>query len=406
MSQWTKLVPYWFLLFTIGFGWFILAPLDPLLAAYLKASPTAIIVIVDAYGYSMAVIGLVAGYLASRVTVKITIYASMTLSAIGLLGRALTSNYTVFLLFALVGATAYPLALAPVGSISSSINRERSHTIIGISVGILFIGLASGDFGGSVLSSLIGLHWTLLVPFFLSLIAAVVLIFTLGSYPHYFQGRKLSGSFKLGMIRNWWVGFTVASLSVMFGAIAATVLQDLHGYSIGTSISYSGLLGGLAFLGSGLGAIIIPPLFEVSNRLRKGLVLSATLSLASVAFLLASFVFSKVIILMAFGFFAFGFFGNAYWSMALTSVTKYADDPAASGFSTSMYSVIANTGVSIVPVFLGPLFYEDRNVIYGVVIVIVMVILATFVSPFLRVRGDTIIETQGGVPPKKQDSSS
>jgi DHA1 family inner membrane transport protein len=58
MSQWTKLIPYWFLLFTIGFGWFILAPLDPLLAAYLKASPTAIIVIIDAYGYAMAMLWL------------------------------------------------------------------------------------------------------------------------------------------------------------------------------------------------------------------------------------------------------------------------------------------------------------------------------------------------------------
>jgi DHA1 family inner membrane transport protein len=336
----------------------------------------------------MAVIGMVAGYLASRITVKVTLYASMTLSAIGLLGRALVSDYTDFLLFALIGASAYPLALAPVGSISSSINSKRSHTIIGISVGILFIGLAAGDFGGSVLSSLIGLQPTLLVPFFLSLVAAVVLVFTLGSYPRYYRGRNLRGSFKPGMLRNWWVGFTVASLSVMFGAIAATVLQNLHGFSIGMSISYSGLLGGLAFLGSGLGAIIIPPLFEVSKRLRKGLVLSAVLSFLSVAFLLASFVFSKAIALMAFGFFAFGFFGNAYWSMALTSVTKYSDDPATSGFSTSMYSVIANAGVSVVPVFLGPLFYEHRFAIYGVAIVIVMVILAALVSPFLRVKED------------------
>ena len=388
MSQWTKLIPYWFLLFTIGFGWFILAPLDPLLAAYLKASPTAIIVIIDAYGYAMAVIGLIAGYLASRITVKVTLHASMTLSAIGLLGRALSSSYTDFLLFALIGASAYPLALAPVGSISSSINRDRSHTIIGISVGILFIGLAAGDFGGAALSSLIGLQPTLLVPFILSLIAAVVLLFTLGSYPRYYRGRNMKGTFNPGMLRNWWVGFTIASLSVMFGAIAATALQNLHGFQIGMSISYSGLLGGLAFLGSGLGAIIIPPLFEVSNRLRKGLVVSAALSFVSVAFLLASFVFSEVIVLMAIGFFAFGFFGNAYWSMALTSVTKYADDPAASGFATSMYSVIANAGVSVVPVFLGPLFYGRSSVIYGLAIVMVMVILAALVSPFLRVKED------------------
>ncbi|MCL4451033.1 MAG: MFS transporter [Candidatus Thermoplasmatota archaeon] len=386
MKYWTKLIPYWFLLFTIGFGWFILAPLDPILATYLKASPTAIIVIIDAYGYAMAVIGLLAGYLASRITVKITLFASMTLSAVGLLGRAITSDYTGFLLFALLGASAYPLALAPVGSISSSINRERSHTIIGISVGILFIGLAAGDFTGSALYSIIGLRFTLLVPFILSLVAAASIFFTLDSYPRYYRGRKLRGSFRPGMLRNWWVGFTVASLSVMFGAIAATSLTNLHGFSIGVSISYSGLLGGLAFLGSGLGAIVLPPIMEISNRLRKGLVFTALLSFISIAFLLASFVFSRIIGLMAIGFFAFGFFGNAYWSMALTSVTKYADDPAASGFATSMYSVIANAGVSIVPVLLGPLFYGHVDAIYGTAIVIIMVLLAAIVSPFLKVR--------------------
>ena len=388
MNYWTKLIPYWFFLFTIGFGWFILAPLDPILAAYLKASPTAIIVIIDAYGYAMAVIGLLAGYLASRITVKVTLYASMALSAIGLLGRAIISDYSGFLLFALLGASAYPLALAPVGSISSSINRERSHTIIGISVGILFIGLAAGDFGGSALYSIIGLRSTLLVPFFLSLVAAVFLVFTLGGYPRYYRGKNLKGIFRPGMLRNWWVGFTVASLSVMFGAIAATSLENLHGFSIGMSISYSGLLGGLAFLGSGLGAILLPPLMEISDRLRKGLVFTALLSFVSIAFLLTSFVFSRFIDMMAIGFFAFGFFGNAYWSMALTSVTKYADDPAASGLATSKYSVIANAGVSIVPVLLGPLFYTHVYAIYGTAIVVIMALLAATVSPFLKVKPD------------------
>ncbi len=383
-----KLIPYWFLLFTIGFGWFILAPLVPIIASYFGVTPTAVIVVIDAYGYSMAIIGLIAGYLASRITVRITLYASMSLSALGLLGRAFSSNYDEFLTFALMAASAYPLALAPVGSISSSLNRERAHTIIGISVGILFIGLAAGDFTGPELASLIGLHWTLLIPFILSVIAALYVIPGTRNYPKYFRGRNLRGGFSPGMLKNWWVGFTVASLSVMFGAIAATSLQNLHGFSLDTSIYYSGLLGGLAFLGSGFGAIIMPPLFEVRKRLRTGLIFSAIMAFASISVLVSSFIFSKVIVVMALGFFAFGFFGNAYWSMALTSVTRYTDDPAISGLATSMYSVVANAGVSIVPLFLGPLFYSQGLAIDGMIIVILMVLLAAILSPLLRTLGN------------------
>jgi MFS family permease len=207
-------------------------------------------------------------------------------------------------------------------------------------------------------------------------------------YPKNYRGRNFKGTFRKGMIKNWWVGFTVASLAVMFGAISATVLENLHGYAILTSISISGILGGLGFLGSGLGAATVPAVFERLKRLKVGLITTAFAALVSVLLLLFSLVYSRIIILMEIGFFFFGFFGNAFWSMSLTSVTFYTDDPAKSGFATSMFSVVSNIGVSIVPVFLGSLFFARSSVDYAFIIAAGMVVIAALLSPFLiRSRG-------------------
>ena len=383
MSKRFLLLPYWYLLFTIGFGWFILAPLDPAIAAFLRVDPTSILVVVDAYGYAMVVLGLVAGAISLKVTVRTALYIAIFLSAIGLLGRALLTDYTEFLIFALLAASAYPLALAPVGSLSASIDKEHSNLIIGMSVGILFIGLAAGSFSGPSLLKSLGLRDTLLVPVVLGVLAAAIVPIAAKDYPKNYSGRNFKGTFKKGMIKNWWIGFTIASLAVMFGAISATVLENLHGFAILTSISISGILGGLGFLGSGLGAATVPAIFEKIKRLKDGLVATASASLVFVLILLFSLVYSRIIILMEIGFFFFGFFGNAFWSMSLTSVTFYTEDPAKSGFATSMFSVISNIGVSVVPVFLGSLFFARSSVDYAFVIAAGMVVIAALLSPFL-----------------------
>lgn len=383
MSKRFLLLPYWYLLFTIGFGWFILAPLDPAIAAFLRVDPTSILVVVDAYGYAMVVLGLVAGAISLKVTVRTALYIAIFLSAIGLLGRALSTDYTEFLIFALLAASAYPLALAPVGSLSASIDKEHSNLIIGMSVGILFIGLAAGSFSGPSLLKSLGLRDTLLVPVVLGVLAAAIVPIAAKDYPKNYSGRNFKGTFKKGMIKNWWIGFTIASLAVMFGAISATVLENLHGFAILTSISISGILGGLGFLGSGLGAATVPAIFEKIKRLKDGLVAMASASLVFVLILLFSLVYSRIIILMEIGFFFFGFFGNAFWSMSLTSVTFYTEDPAKSGFATSMFSVISNIGVSVVPVFLGSLFFARSSVDYAFVIAAGMVVIAALLSPFL-----------------------
>lgn len=385
MSNWTKVFPYWFLLFTIGFGWFILAPLVPALGKVFGVSLGSILLLVTTYGYTMVVLGLLAGYISAKFTVKAALYSAAILSFIGLLGRVLSPNYTTFLVTGIIAAIAYPLAMAPVGSVSESMFKERSHTVIGISVGLLFLGMAFGAFFGPGLFSSIGLSGALWVTVVLALIALVWIALGIRGYPVNYKGKSLHGSFKLGMIKNWYVGLSIASMSVMFGGIASTVLI-LHSIPVGQALAYGGLLGGLAFLGSALGAIILPPIFEQYKQFRAGLVTTGVLMFIFAALMSLGLAYTVDILLIAIGFFFFGFFGNAYWSMAMTSTTNYVSDPAQAGFATSMYSVFTNLGVAFIPVFLGPEFGKMTTIAMGVTVVLIIEIISMILAPTLLAK--------------------
>ncbi|MCL5105883.1 MAG: MFS transporter [Candidatus Marsarchaeota archaeon] len=339
MSNLTKVMPYWFLLFTIGFGWFILAPLLPALGSVFGVKIASILLIISGYGYTMVVLGLLAGYISAKFTVKAALYSAAIISLIGLVGRVLSPSYISFLIFGIIAAIAYPLAMAPVGAISESIFKEKSHTIIGVSVGLLFLGMAFGAFFGPVLFKALGLNNTLWVTVLLAAIAALWIAFGIRNYPTNYKGKSLKGVFKIGMIKNWYVGLSIASMSVMFGGIASTVLM-LHKFSLDSALGWGGLVGGLAFLGSALGAIILPPLFEKYKKFKLGLVLTGILMFVFAAVMAMSLSYTTLMLYIVVGFFFFGFFGNAYWSMAMTSTTNYVSDPAQAGFATSMYSVI------------------------------------------------------------------
>ncbi|TRM86033.1 MFS transporter, partial [Sulfolobus sp. C3] len=71
-----KLIPYWVLVFSIGFGWFILSPIIPVLSNLFKVSISSILLIISSYGYSMAILGILAGYLSARFTVKTSLILS------------------------------------------------------------------------------------------------------------------------------------------------------------------------------------------------------------------------------------------------------------------------------------------------------------------------------------------
>jgi len=378
-----NLLPYWFLLLTIGFSWFILAPLVPALISTFNVSLSAIMLIISTYGYTMVILGLLAGYIAAKFTVKSALYWSALISIIGLVGRALAPDYMTFLIMGIIAAIAYPLAMAPVGSISESISKEKAHTIVGVSVGILFLGMAFGAFFGPGLFGAFGLGGVLWITAVLAILAGIWIAFGIKGYPTYYKGKSLKGTFKWGMLKNWYVGLAIASISVMFGGIASTVLL-LNNFDKADALMYGGILGGLAFLGSALGAIILPPIFEKYKKLKLGIITTAFLMFVSAVAMAGGLAFSTDILLIATGFFFFGFFGNAFWSMALTSTTNYVSDPAQAGFATSMYSVVTNLGVALIPVFLGVYFGSLSTIYIGVIAVIVIEFIALVIAPELK----------------------
>jgi len=378
-----NLLPYWFLLLTIGFSWFILAPLVPALISTFNVSLSAIMLIISTYGYTMVILGLLAGYIAAKFTVKSALYWSALISIIGLVGRALAPDYMTFLIMGIIAAIAYPLAMAPVGSISESISKEKAHTIVGVSVGILFLGMAFGAFFGPGLFGAFGLGGVLWITAILAILAGIWIAFGIKGYPTYYKGKSLKGTFKWGMLKNWYVGLAIASISVMFGGIASTVLL-LNNFGKADALMYGGILGGLAFLGSALGAIILPPIFEKYKKLKLGIITTAFLMFVSAVAMAGGLAFSTDILLIATGFFFFGFFGNAFWSMALTSTTNYVSDPAQAGFATSMYSVVTNLGIALIPVFLGVYFSSLSTIYIGVIAVIVIEFIALVIAPELK----------------------
>lgn len=385
MGNWSKLAPYWFLLFTIGFGWFILSPLVPILIKFLGVGLSSIILLISIYGYTMVVLGLLAGYISAKFTVKAALYSAAIISVIGLIGRAIAPNYVAFLITGIIAAIAYPLAMAPVGTVADSLFKDKAHTVIGISVGMLFLGMAFGAFLGPGIFGALGLSGALWTTVLLAIIAAIWIGFGIRGYPTFYKGRSLKGSFKPGMIKNWYVGLSISAIAVLFGGIASTVL-GLHHFSITSALSYGGLMGGLAFLGSALGAIILPPLFEQYKQFRLGLVSTGVLMFLMAMLMALGLAYTNIILAIAAGFFLFGFFGNAYWSMAMTSTTNYVSDPAQAGFATSMYSVFTNLGVAFIPVILGGFFGSMSTIAIGVTVVLVLEFVAMLLSPTLLVR--------------------
>uniref|UniRef100_A0A2U9IRA4 Major facilitator superfamily (MFS) profile domain-containing protein n=1 Tax=Metallosphaera hakonensis JCM 8857 = DSM 7519 TaxID=1293036 RepID=A0A2U9IRA4_9CREN len=136
----TLLTPYWFLLFTIGFGWFLIAPLVPDVISTFHASLNQAILLISIYGYAVVIVGLIAGFISAKFSVRLSLYVSAVLTLIGFLGRIFSTTYLDLLLFQTISAIGYPMAIAPVGGVVESVMQGRSHTLIGVSVGILFGG--------------------------------------------------------------------------------------------------------------------------------------------------------------------------------------------------------------------------------------------------------------------------
>ncbi|CAC12043.1 conserved hypothetical membrane protein [Thermoplasma acidophilum] len=373
------------MLFFIGFGWFMIAPIIPDLISVTRSSPSALLLIVSSYGYAMVAFGLVAGYLSFRGKVGNSVIASAILTFIGLAFRPIFHTYLPFLIFSLIAAVGYPLAMAPVGSIAEVFGRSRSHTLIGLSVGSLFLGMAFGALITPYIMIAIPLDITLELPAIAAFVLMVLLLFFMKEFPSYYTPRRLKGLFKAGMIKNWYVGLTISAISVMFGSIASSVLL-MHGFSESEALEAGGLFGGLTFLGSALGAMILPPLFGKGQILRFGIILTGSLAFLFGVFMTVSLEFMKILALTGLSYFFFGFFGNAYWSMAMTSVTYYSPKPEEAGFSTAMFSVATNAGVAVIPVFLGSVLITAKYAMAGTIIVSALLLASGAMSYFLLYR--------------------
>lgn len=392
MNKYGMLLPYWLFLFSIGFGWFIIAPLVPGLLNLFGTSLESVILLISLYGYTMVVLGLLSGYMSAKFSVRPTIIIAGILSIVGLFGRSFVTSYNEFIVFQVIAAAAYPLALAPVGSISSSIDKERSHTIVGASVGSLFLGMSFGSLLGPYVFNDFGLHSTLLIAAILGTVSVLLILSVIRRYPASYRGRSLRGSFEPSMIKNWYIGLVISALAVMFSTVAS---ESLTNQGILNAVYLGGLFGGLSFLGSALGAMVLPPVFEKVGALKTGLVITSVLSLVSIFALAYFLAYFSLMYIAASGFFLFGFFGNSFWSMAMTSTTRYVSDPAQAGFATSMYSFFTNVGVAIIPPILGPFFLADPTI--AISVVVLMVLVAFVISPTLRVaageEGQAVVDS-------------
>ena len=378
-----KAVPYLALVFSIGFGWFILAPLVGVIASEFGVPVTSALLIISAYGYTMAVLGLLAGYISARFTVREVLYTSAVLTFVGLLGRDPSPDFPSFLAFSLIAATAYPFAVAPVGSIAEAFFSSRPATFVGLSVGVLFLGMSIGSFLGPSIYGSLGLRGALLVPAVLSALSLALVVLGVKGYPERYK-RSLRGAFKLGMLKNWYIGLAIASVTVTLSSIGSVVME-LHGLGQSVAISLGGLFGGLSLLGSALGAMTLPAVFE-GQRQRLGLIIGGVLTAASAVLAVFGLVLTANVGLIALGYFLFGFFGNAYWSMALASTVNYVENPGEAGFATSMYSVVSNVGVAIIPVLLGGMFSNASTLTEAGAIAVALEVIAGALSVTLKVK--------------------
>ncbi len=386
MSNWlAKTLPYAFLLFTVGFGWFGLAPLVPSLMHLFNVSEAAVLVILSsAYGGAFIVVGLLSGWLSAKVSLKGTIYLAAVLSLVGLAIRVISPDYVIFLVASVIAALAYPIAMAPIGAVAVSIDKTKKQAVTGISLGGFFVGMAAGSLLNPFILKAVGLTNTFLVTAILSLIALIIILLGISSYPSKYSQRSLRGVFKPGMVKNWYVGFVVPALTVMFGGIAVGMLE-FHKFGA-LSIYYGGLFGSLAFIGSALGTIILPGLFEKYGKVKVGYIGISFLAFAAMLSMAYFVAYTADIAVLAASFFLFGLFADTYWSMSLEGVTNYVDNPAQAGFATSLMQVAGNFGVFIIPALVGPLFSENAGHYAAVAVAIssVLLLIGFILSFFLK----------------------
>ncbi|AUW93904.1 MFS transporter [Sulfobacillus thermotolerans] len=354
--------PYAFFAFTLGWGWFVLAPLVPYLIGTFHVSLAMILLLISLYGYAMIVGALPAGYWVAKSGPQAPLYGSIVLTIVGLALRAGASSFTLALMGQVVAALAYPLLIAPIGSVLRLGGVRQLKMGTGLVIGMLFLGMAAGSFIGPDMSPVVDL-WMAVV---LNVVTGLWLLSQLRAT------RKSPGVSvgKTRLIVSWWwvIGFVVASISVMFGSVSTSALLHLH---VPDAAALGGMLSGLTFLGSAIGAILFGWLGENPASVRRlprllgvltlvflflsGLLLTGGLS-ASTAGLDASF-------------FLFGLFSNGWYTLALEAAAEKARTRHNAGIATAGFSMASNIGVALIPVIVGPLVITHAAVWMAVILV-------------------------------------
>ena len=377
-KNYLRIVPYCLLLYAAGFGQYVVAPLIPVIGSDLSITQSSTILLISIYGYATAILALLGGWTTHLFSVRGSFLVGGILAVVGLMGRAFSPTYVPFLLFDIVAASGLPFLYGSMGAVSESMFRNKAHLIIGITTASFFLGLASGGFLGPYLIPGNHIFYAMLTPAVVALVALVLYLFAIKGYPNYYARKSIRGSFKPGMIKNWYLGFASAGVAVMFGTEVATMLLHFH---VNNAISNAGLIAGLAYIGSAVGSLTIPPTFERLGKSRIGLVMNGLMSLVVGSIAVISLTFSPNVILLAVTFFFFGVFGNSLLVMGMASVVKYVSDPGEAGLATSMFTVMEFVGVGVVPLFLGPglLGFPDAAVILTIGLVAVAFVLSFFI---------------------------
>lgn len=349
------LASYAFFAFTLGFSWFLLAPLVPTLVGQLHVGLGAVILFISFYGYAMIFGSLFAGWWVARRGPRRVLVTSVLLSVLGLLLRAWSHSYGLFFVGQGLAALAYPLLISPIGSILRMAGITRRKAATGLTIGSLFFGMSVGAFLGGRL----GLPMAFWLGWVLNVLAGIWLVIRAPKKSS-LGGKKESFRVHFRPSTWWLVGFAVASTSVMMGGIATPVLAHMH---VGKPEVVGGMLGGLTFLGSGVGASLFGALGE---RGTQGIGLQRMLAVFTWLFLLGVVLeFSGAVSMPIVGlevlFFLLGAFGNGWYSLALEESARTAVDVGNAGLNTAGFSMASNIGVAVIPTYLGVMVFTHAG---------------------------------------------
>lgn len=335
--------------FTLGFGWFMLAPLVPAISGNFHVTLAASLLLISLYGYAMIAGSLPAGFFVARRGPGPVLRISIVLTAVGLLIRALGPNYAVFFVGQGLAALAYPFLIAPIGSVLRVAGVRRLRTGTGLVIGTLFFGMAMGALLAGHLEPLVDLWLAVIV----NVLAGLWLWDTL---PHLQPARSVDlGPIRL-VVSGWWViGFGVASLTVMMGSVASAALGHLQ---VPRAVELGSLLTALIFLGSAVGAILFGPIGQRWSDTRG---LQKLLGILTLVFVLGAAALLTGVLPVGRSpgidavFFLLGVFGNGWYALALDQAAQEAANAGSAGLATAGYSLASNVGVAVVPSVLGPL---------------------------------------------------